>query len=70
MNIRFYIDPGSGLPHIYKHGVEEKSKRCLRILAKIAPGETGQGSSSVKLALDAFCESFTFVIRNRTVFLL
>jgi hypothetical protein len=46
---------------------KKKWKRCLRILAKIAPGGTAQGSFSVKLALDAFCESFTFVIRNRTV---
>ena len=23
MNIRFYIDPKSGLPHIYNHGVDE-----------------------------------------------
>ena len=24
MHIRFYIDPGSGLPHIYDHGVTEE----------------------------------------------
>jgi hypothetical protein len=23
MNIRFYLDPGSGLPHIYDHDVTE-----------------------------------------------
>ncbi len=23
MNVRFYIDPETGLPHIYGHGVEE-----------------------------------------------
>jgi hypothetical protein len=23
MNIRYYIDPATELPHIYKHGVEE-----------------------------------------------
>jgi len=67
VNIRFYIDPETGLPHIYKHGVERvKWKTYLKVLAKIALAATAHVSRSVKLAMDGFFVLFMSVIRSRT----
>ena len=53
MNIRFYIDPDTGQPHIYEHGIEEYEvedvllssgeDRPGREGARIAIGRTGGG---------------------------
>ena len=53
MNIRFYIDPATGLPHIYKHGVDEREvedvlnspteDRSGREGSRIAIGQTRAG---------------------------
>lgn len=29
MNLRFYIDPETNLPHIYKHGVNEVKEQQI-----------------------------------------
>jgi hypothetical protein len=42
MNIRFYIDPETGLPHIYKHGVHEgEVEDVLRRSGEDRPGHGG-----------------------------
>lgn len=39
MQVRFYLDPDSGLPHIYNHGVhEEEVEQVLRGLGEDLPG--------------------------------
>ena len=42
MNIRFYIDPHTGVPHIYEHGVsEEEVEEVLVNPAEDRPGKEG-----------------------------
>ncbi len=47
MNIRFYLVPESGLPHIYDHGITEAE--VAWILAR--PGEDGPSSGSSRQAI-------------------
>jgi len=46
-NIRFYIDPEAGLPHIYKHNVTEDEVE--EVLAR--PGEDRQGYGGARVAI-------------------
>ena len=47
MDIRFYLDPDTGLPHIYGHGVAEADvERVLR-----RPGEDGPSSGGSRQAV-------------------
>lgn len=47
MNIRFYIDPETGIPHIYSHGVnEEEVEDILR-----SPGEDRPGLEGSRIAI-------------------
>ena len=47
MDIRFYLDPETGLPHIYGHGVTETDvERVLR-----RPGEDGPSSGNSRQAV-------------------
>lgn len=47
MNIRFYSDPETGLPHIYNHGVaEDEVEEVL-----LNPGEDWLGSRKTRNAL-------------------
>jgi Domain of unknown function (DUF4258) len=47
MNVRFYLDPVTGEPHIYNHGVsEEEVEDVLR-----APGEDRPGREGSRVAL-------------------
>jgi hypothetical protein len=47
MNIRFYIDPETGVPHIYNHEVdEEEVKEVLR-----NPGEDRPGYNGARVAI-------------------
>jgi len=42
MNIRFYIDPETGLPHIYEHEVDESEvEDVLRSPVEDRPGREG-----------------------------
>jgi hypothetical protein len=42
VEIRYYIDPESGLPHIYRHGVEEQDvEDVLRRPLEDRPGREG-----------------------------
>lgn len=47
MNVRYYIDPIAGLPHIYNHGVDEDEvEDVLR-----RPGEDRPGREGSRVAL-------------------
>jgi hypothetical protein len=47
MEIRYYVDPITGLPHIYGHGVTEAEvERVVR-----RPGEDGPSSDGSRQAL-------------------
>jgi hypothetical protein len=47
MNLRFYLDPETGEPHIYNHGVtEDEVEDILR-----TPGEDRPGREGVRVAL-------------------
>ena len=47
MNVRYYIDPGSGLPHIYDHGVNEDEVE--QVLANRGEDRPGTGDSRVAI---------------------
>jgi hypothetical protein len=47
MNIRFYTDPETGCPHIYKHGVyEDEVEDVLN-----SPGEDRPGSEGSRISI-------------------
>jgi hypothetical protein len=46
-NIRYYIDPETGLPHIYNHDVAEDEVE--QVLAR--PGEDRQGEEGSRVAI-------------------
>ena len=52
MNIRFYIDPKSGLPHIYNHGVDEDEVE--HALANRGEDRPSNKDSPWELRLDRF----------------
>jgi len=47
MNIRFYIDPETGLPHIYRHEVDESEVED--VLSR--PGEDRPGHEGARVAI-------------------
>ena len=47
MKIRYHIDPETGFPHIYTHGITEKDVE--EVLEK--PGEDRQGREASRVAL-------------------
>ena len=47
MNIRYYIDPGTGLPHIYGHDVEETEMEEVLSM----PGEDRLGREGSRVAI-------------------
>ena len=47
MNIRLFIDPQTGVPHIYEHGVSEEEVQ--EVLA--SPGEDRPGKEGARVAL-------------------
>ena len=47
MRLRFYIDPETGLPHIYRHRVEENEVEE----ALSEPGEDRPGRGSARVAI-------------------
>jgi hypothetical protein len=46
-NVRYYIDPETGLPHIYNHSVTEEEVEA--VLAR--PGEDRQGYEGARIAI-------------------
>lgn len=70
MNIRFYQDPETGLPHIYNHNVNEDEVEQVLL----NPGEDWKGSRKLgmhsgKHKMDAICKLSMFETHNLTVFL-
>ncbi len=47
MRVRFYLDPATGLPHIYKHGLREDEVRD----ALAAPREDRAGREGSRVAI-------------------
>ena len=47
MNVRYYIDPATELPHIYKHQVDESEVED--VLSK--PGEDRPGREGSRIAI-------------------
>jgi hypothetical protein len=47
MNIRYYIDPKTGLPHIYNHNVSESEVEDVLL----SPGEDWRGRNNSRVAL-------------------
>jgi hypothetical protein len=47
MNIRFYLDPSTGQPHIYKHSVNEAEVEDV----PQAPGEDRPGDEGSRIAV-------------------
>jgi len=47
MQIRFYVDPHSGLPHVHHHGVDEVEVEEILL----RPGEDRPGSEGSRVAL-------------------
>ena len=68
MNIRFYRDPETGQPHIYKNGVNENEvDDVLRKPSEDRPGREGSRWQWVKRYLGVICELFMFPILDQTV---
>ena len=56
MNIRFYLDPETGSPHIYGHAVDEDEvEEVLRPRERIGQGARGRESLSDKREQAATC---------------
>ena len=49
MNVRFYLDPETGEPHIYNHGVSKDEVEVEDVLR--APGEDRPGREGSRVAL-------------------
>lgn len=49
MDLRFYIDPETGMPHIYRHGVEEYEVED--VLADDYTAEDRQGRDGLRSAI-------------------
>jgi len=47
MRVRYYIDPKTGMPHIYQHGVSEQEVE--EVLAR--PGESRSGSEGSQVTI-------------------
>ncbi len=47
MNVRFYMDPETGYPHIHTHGVEEHEVKEVLI----SPGEDRPGREDSRVAI-------------------
>ena len=55
MAIRYYIDPATGLPHIYEHGISESEvEEILDNPTQDLRGQNYRGSQLAKQRLDAF----------------
>jgi len=47
MNIRFYVDPETGAPHIYRHGIDEQE--VIDVLSN--PGEDRPGREGSRVVI-------------------
>jgi hypothetical protein len=69
MELRFYEDPDTGQPHIYKHGVtEQELKKSYADMAKTCARPETRAGRSAKLWLAATCKSSTCLMRILTAY--
>ena len=47
MNIRFYVDPETGAPHVYQHGIDEEE--VIDVLS--SPGEDRPGREGSRVVI-------------------
>ena len=47
MHVRFYVDPDTDAPHIYKHGIDEEE--VMDVLS--SPGEDRPGREGSRVAI-------------------
>lgn len=67
MNLRFYLDPETGQPHIYGHQVDEQEVEAVLMKpGRIVRDEKDRGSPLARHERDDTCGSFMFLILNRT----
>ncbi len=70
LSLRFYIDPETGDPHIYNHGVEEQEVEDVIILPnEDRRGREGRALQSDKPKKGVIYEWFTFAAVTRTTYL-
>lgn len=70
MDVRYYRDPETGLPHIYQHGVTESEVEG--VLAHPAEDQSSSDESRQALgqtAQDAICASFMSPTKKGMAFL-
>ena len=66
MDIRFYLDPDTGLPHIYGHGVtEEEVEQVLRASGGDVQGSRGSRMKLGRTSAGVISRSSTRPTRNR-----
>lgn len=66
MNIRFYIDPETELPHIYRHEVDESEvEDALSRPGEDRPGYEGTRVASVEHEPEGTYGLFTFLTRSQ-----
>jgi len=72
MDMRFYLDPDSGLPHIYQHGVrEDEVEQILRGKGEDVAAKDGARRNSDKRTRDATCKSiYTFDDLGLSIFVI
>ena len=49
MNLRFYIDPETGEPHCYRHGVDEDEVEVEDVLRSEVEDRAGRGDTRVAI---------------------
>ena len=70
MNIRFYGDPDTGEPHIYRHGVDEDEVAdVLESPGEDRPAARDRGSPLARPEQGATSESSMFRTQSPTVYL-
>ena len=70
MKLRFYLDPETDLPHIYKHEVSENEiAEVLQRPGEDRPGQEGSRVALAKQHPDAICGLSMFPIPDPTAFL-
>jgi hypothetical protein len=68
MELRFWIDPETDLPHVFNHGVtEEEVRQVMARPAEEIPAEIARGFASVRRWPAAICKWFTCRMRNGRV---
>jgi hypothetical protein len=68
MNVRFYLDPETGDPPIYNHGVsEDEVEDVLRAPGEDRPGREGLEWPPVRPVLEDTYGSSTLQIRSQIV---